>query len=506
MSQVRCSPMQQAVESTIAAPALIIQGAHVYGRDLQSLADLPSNDFQSIKVKLPGCDDWTHFELIPNRNLLSPTYADIYSTDEMQDSSNWNNDEKRRSLADSVYHAINIEKKGKLYRGRRLAAFSIFKHNVRGLVLDGTDHHYIDYHFGDARAKVRSLTMLDNNSSLPSDGAYILDNSLFPDIPKTLDASSSKKSSRSSSTISQTEQVVESSVSTSTNTSTQDPRETEVLYVEVLAVNDFKRLQLLTADSANATEETVAIFNMVDLIYSTQNWGVDVDVRIVLAGQIHFNSSDPYVPSSVSASEISSLSLLQKINSWRVNSLDEIPKHDVLHLMSGYDFDNSTVGLAYLSSVCDDTTACDEIPNGYCYTNTAYGCCVRNAASISQIEWTIVPSAEIIAHEIGHQLSFSHDSQAQGSSCLGAIMSPYVDTSNRTDVGSFSSCSVNTFQSVLASTASSAGYYPYGCLANVPSSEVKSTTPDISAASMRVSPLKIVLLILSWFVLSIVTR
>jgi len=88
----------------------------------------------------------------------------------------------------------------------------------------------------------------------------------------------------------------------------------------------------------------------------------------------------------------------------------------LMELLSGRDFDGSTVGLAYVGTLCNS--------NGY-------------ATGVTQEYLNIPLTAIVMAHEIGHNFGANHD-QDQGCG-NGFIMSSWADAS----ATGFSSCSVD---------------------------------------------------------------
>ncbi|GBG34704.1 Zinc metalloproteinase/disintegrin [Hondaea fermentalgiana] len=415
---------------------------------------------ERIGMVLPGEASATVFEVHQNRGLLAPSYVETSYWNGVADTQDF---DARERLLRGLYHGVEMSSGSPDARGLRRAAFSRFGSRIRGLVLDNGLHHYVDFVEGADEAQVRTLRVLE-------EGSASIDEVLPKKPLKTVPPSLSNASNAASATTIRPATGEASAASSAV-------RDADALYIEVLAASDEDRVA--SSNAQNKSEETVAIINMVDLIYASQDWN-QMEIRVSLQGQIIFLSDPaPINGSAVSNGEVDSNDLLENLNEWRNANLDELPTHDILHLLSGKDFDGQTVGLAYLETACDQTAGCDRIrellggedPEGYCITDGS-GCCSHSAASISQIEWETQPSAVIVAHEIGHQLGLEHDGTA-GSTCessspSGNVMAAYVTTETSSSTPSFSACSVRVLNAFFNESADASGYHSYGCLTNNP--------------------------------------
>lgn len=126
--------------------------------------------------------------------------------------------------------------------------------------------------------------------------------------------------------------------------------------------------------------------------------------------------------------------LLTNFNTWRKKKYQDSKSlgstearawqnHDTAHLLSGYEFIGSTVGLAYLKTVCHRD---------------------NDAAGVNQFHKNDQFLASIVTHELGHNLGLEHDNEecvctTGASSC---VMAP---TLSQTGTNQWSECSVSKF-------------------------------------------------------------
>uniref|UniRef100_A0A8C7X6K7 ADAM metallopeptidase domain 28 n=1 Tax=Oryzias sinensis TaxID=183150 RepID=A0A8C7X6K7_9TELE len=137
---------------------------------------------------------------------------------------------------------------------------------------------------------------------------------------------------------------------------------------------------------------------------------------------------------------------LDAFTKWRNSELKKRKNHDNAHLISGIDFEGSTVGLAFVGTLCSD----------------------HSVGVIQDHNNNAIAVGATLAHEMGHNLGMNHDDSSAcacaGDSCImAAALSWNVPRS-------FSSCSSSTYERYLTDRSPS-------CLLDKPDYKSLETPP-----------------------------
>ncbi|XP_071828351.1 disintegrin and metalloproteinase domain-containing protein 12-like isoform X2 [Apostichopus japonicus] len=185
---------------------------------------------------------------------------------------------------------------------------------------------------------------------------------------------------------------------------------TETKYIELVMVADSKEFEKRGSVSA-VQERTKAIVNIMDMIY------LAVNTRVALASVITWES-DPF---DVSTNPSTALGQFQK---WREEFLVPRVSHDNAQLLTGLNFDGSTVGMAALGTMCSRDRSCGVTQDHGNHENDV---------------------ASTMAHEMGHNLGLNHDKKecvCESAGNIGCVMSA---SSGSNPPLNWSSCSVEEF-------------------------------------------------------------
>ena len=149
----------------------------------------------------------------------------------------------------------------------------------------------------------------------------------------------------------------------------------EELYVELIVVNDKKRVEMYGSATKSLRSDTVHVVSLVSALFKK----LPTPVSILLVAQYENDSVDPWADDVTieSDGEANAYELLNAFTSWREKKYDELPSHNSAHLFSGHDFDGETLGLANAIgetgvSVCGDywcgyDVGGSELTHGYCF-------------------------------------------------------------------------------------------------------------------------------------------
>jgi len=185
--------------------------------------------------------------------------------------------------------------------------------------------------------------------------------------------------------------------------------------MQVAVIGDF---EFFTDNAVNPEGVAIARMNNVDGIFSDQ-----VGVRLTVSTVRVFNTaSDPFTDTTVAGE------LLDEVGAYKNIAANGIRSTGVAHLMTGRSLNGSTVGIAYLESIC----------------NPFFGVSLSEGGlGISS------PTAVLVAaHEIGHNFGAPHDAEV-GTACESTppnfLMAAQLNGSNQ-----FSQCSLAQMQPVIA--------------------------------------------------------
>ncbi|KAM5141561.1 disintegrin and metalloproteinase domain-containing protein 8 [Mantella aurantiaca] len=207
------------------------------------------------------------------------------------------------------------------------------------------------------------------------------------------------------------------------------PLQTGTRYVELFLVVDNTEY-LKYKDMTTVQHRMQEIVNHVDKLYRSLNF------RVALIGMEIWTNRDKIVMSSNAGVT------LDNFLTWRKSDLLRKRMHDNAQLVTGVDFEGSTVGLA-----------------------TKLAMCTGDSGAVNQDHSTNpIGAASTMAHEMGHNLGMSHDEDVAQCTCAvtrdkgGCVMSKSVGI---VYPKIFSSCSRKDLQTFLSDASPT-------CLFNVP--------------------------------------
>ncbi|XP_074153329.1 disintegrin and metalloproteinase domain-containing protein 8 isoform X2 [Sminthopsis crassicaudata] len=207
------------------------------------------------------------------------------------------------------------------------------------------------------------------------------------------------------------------------------PRETR--YVELYVVVDHAEYRKFR-NREDIRSRVKEIVNHVDKLYQKLNF------RVVLIGLEMWDRQDKVQVSS------SPDATLDNFLGWRSRELVPRKKHDNAQLITGVDFDHTTVGLAKVASMCTPSSGAVNQDHH------------ENPVGV----------ASTMAHEMGHNLGMDHDENVPGCYCQehrqngGCIMAASLST---VFPKTFSSCSRNNLENFVGSNV-----FQASCLSNPP--------------------------------------
>lgn len=198
--------------------------------------------------------------------------------------------------------------------------------------------------------------------------------------------------------------------------------------LDVSALGD-ARFRARYGNEQDAREAILTRLNNVDGIFSSQ---LAIEIRV---GSL----SVPDAANDQLSSATVPNTLLRELADLRRRT-PELRSQGITHLFTDRDLDGSTIGIAYLDSLCDS----------------------RNAVGLTESRNTWLDSL-VAAHEIGHNFGADHDGDSQGS-CPNAPSSGFLMAPVVSGTDDFSTCSINRMRT-RAQTAS--------CITNLPPANVR---------------------------------
>ncbi|KAG8441049.1 hypothetical protein GDO86_006694 [Hymenochirus boettgeri] len=165
-----------------------------------------------------------------------------------------------------------------------------------------------------------------------------------------------------------------------TSFSTSDEEKRDFLkskkYIQLYMVADNSIFNKYKRSSEDVKERIFEIVNYVNLVYK------EVNIFVALTGLEIWNNYDKFTVVS------SANDNLVRFSNWRTRDLLPIKSHDNAQFITNMDFDGSTVGLAYVGTMCSDTHSTGVIQD---HTDSS------------------IALGATVAHEMGHNLGMNHD-------------------------------------------------------------------------------------------------
>lgn len=184
-------------------------------------------------------------------------------------------------------------------------------------------------------------------------------------------------------------------------------------YVQVYVVADKTMFTKYNRSTENVKQRIFEMINYVNEVYKS------ISTFVALIGVEVWDKKDQFeVTTSASIN-------LDRFSNWRKANLLPRKAHDNAQFITNTDFDGSTVGLAFVGTMCSDSHSSGVIQD-------------HSKQSISV--------GATIAHEMGHNLGMSHDSSSCTCTADSCIMSP---TLSYNTPYLFSSCSHQNFQEFI---------------------------------------------------------
>ncbi len=176
---------------------------------------------------------------------------------------------------------------------------------------------------------------------------------------------------------------------------------------------------------AQAESIAVAVLNIVDGFYQAQ-----VNTQVYLYALQKLPAGNAGVTSTSANTLLDQFSVYVKSGG--------VPFNGLAHLLSGKNFNGSTVGLAFVGVAQPGyvTTVCNP---GYVFRDGT----VAGGTGVDQLTFSTAAGGAILAHEMGHNQGASHDCDGNSCPANGYIMASGLNFGNLPS--EFSGCSINAF-------------------------------------------------------------
>ena len=208
-------------------------------------------------------------------------------------------------------------------------------------------------------------------------------------------------------------------------------------YVEMTAECDWPFYLLNSGSASNCVQDVEAVMLGVNALYrNTAGFTPQIRFALQRVAVRATNASDPYTSYPVPPAEADPNQMLPtELSFWNAQSAST---PDVVHLFTGRDLTGSIVGLAYVNALCGSA---------------------RYGLAQSRFTVNLASRAAVSAHEIGHNLSFTHDASGATTIMAPAISSPAPTIFSAQSVSQYTTniagfaCLNNTYPDVLPDSA-----------------------------------------------------
>ncbi|XP_075711495.1 zinc metalloproteinase-disintegrin-like MTP4 isoform X2 [Rhinoderma darwinii] len=183
-------------------------------------------------------------------------------------------------------------------------------------------------------------------------------------------------------------------------------------YIQLYIVADNSMYKRFNRNKDEIRQRVYGIVNFVNQVYKP------LKVFVALTGLEIWDIKDQFQV------ETSADINLRRFSDWRAKDLLPRKPNDNAQLLTSIDFDGSTVGLAWIGTLCSNT---------------------NSAGIVQDHSAEYFPVAATLAHELGHNLGMNHDNDCSCST-TSCIMAPVL---SQIPPRTFSSCSRQDYQNFI---------------------------------------------------------